>query len=300
MDKINLARQPSLAEEQQANPSNKLGDQIIRLLPALLRHAILIFFTAIILYPVLWMVFASFKTPGEVIDNIWGLPSTLNLDSYVSAWARANLGSALVNSLFVSVGTVLLVIALSAVAGYAFAKFQFRFRVAILLIFIFTMQAPTPVIPLYVLFVKLGLTDSYLGLILGMAAGGVPLSIFIFQAYFQSIPGELREAAKIDGCSELTAFLRVVMPISGPAVATVAILQFVGAWNDFFLALLLIRSPEMRTVPLALQVFFYEFGRVEWNSVFAALSIGTIPMCLLYLLLQRWFIQGLTAGSLKG
>lgn len=300
MDKINLVRQPTLAREEQADPFNKLTVQVSKLLPALLRHAILIFFTAIIIYPVLWMIFASFKTPGEVINNIWGLPSALNLDSYISAWARAKLGSALFNSLFVSIGTVLLVVALSSIAGYAFAKFQFRFRVLILLMFIFTMQAPTPVIPLYVLFVKLGLTDSYLGLILGMAAGGVPLSIFIFQAYFQSIPSELREAAKIDGCSELTAFLRVVMPISGPAVATVAILQFVGAWNDFFLSLLLIRSADMRTVPLALQVFFYEFGRVEWNSVFAALSIGTVPMCILYLVLQRWFIQGLTAGSLKG
>jgi raffinose/stachyose/melibiose transport system permease protein len=300
MDKINLVRQASLAQEDQADPFNKLTVQISKLLPALLRHAILIFFTAIILYPVLWMIFASFKTPGEVISNVWGLPSALNLDSYVSAWARARLGSALVNSLFVSVGTVVLVVTLSSIAGYAFAKFQFRFRVLLLLMFIFTMQAPTPVIPLYVLFVKLGLTDSYLGLILGTAAGGIPLSIFIFQAYFQSIPSELREAAKIDGCSELAAFLRVVMPISGPAVATVAILQFVGAWNDFFLSLLLIRSPEMRTVPLALQVFFYEFGRVEWNSVFAALSIGTVPMCILYLVLQRWFIQGLTAGSLKG
>ncbi len=300
MDKINVVRQSPLTREDQSDPASKLTVQLSKLLPALLRHAILIFFTAIILYPVLWMVFASFKTPGEVISNIWGLPTSLNLDSYVSAWARANLGTALLNSLFVSVGTVALVVVLSSIAGYAFAKFQFRFRALILLIFIFTMQAPTPVIPLYVLFVKLGLTDSYLGLILGTASGGIPLSIFIFQAYFQSIPSELREAAKIDGCSELVAFLRVVMPISGPAVATVAILQFVGAWNDFFLSLLLIRSPEMRTVPLALQVFFYEFGRVEWNSVFAALSIGTIPMCILYLVLQRWFIQGLTAGSLKG
>jgi raffinose/stachyose/melibiose transport system permease protein len=300
MDKINLVAQPSLAQEQQDSSSSKQAFQFNKLLPALLRHAILIFFTLIILYPVLWMIFASFKTPSEVVDNIWGLPSALNLDSYVSAWARAKLGTALLNSLLVSLGTVLLVVALSSIAGYAFAKFKFRFRVVILLMFIFTMQAPTPVIPLYVLFVKLGLTDSYFGLILGLAAGGIPLSIFIFQAYFQSIPGELREAAKIDGCSELRAFLRVVMPISGPAVATVAILQFVGAWNDFFLSLLLVRSPEMRTVPLALQVFFYEFGRVEWNSVFAALSIGTVPMCILYLLLQRWFIQGLTAGSLKG
>jgi raffinose/stachyose/melibiose transport system permease protein len=151
-----------------------------------------------------------------------------------------------------------------------------------------------------VLFVRLKLTNSLFGLILGQSAGALPLAIFIFQAYFRTIPSELREAAKIDGCSEVQAFFRVMMPIAGPAVATVAILTFVGSWNDYFLPLLLIRSPEFRTIPLAIQVFFYAFGRTEWVDVFAALSIATVPICILYLALQRWFIQGLTAGAVKG
>jgi raffinose/stachyose/melibiose transport system permease protein len=146
----------------------------------------------------------------------------------------------------------------------------------------------------------MGLTDSRIGLILPMAAGGIPLSIFIFQAFFQSIPRELMDAAKVDGCNEFTAFLRVVLPISGPAIATVAILEFVGAWNQYFLALVLIRSPEMSTIPLAIQVFFYAWGRTEWQQVFAALTVGSLPMILLYIVMQRQFIQGLTAGSVKG
>jgi raffinose/stachyose/melibiose transport system permease protein len=296
MDKISAVPRPSAAQAGQ--PLAKPAFQIN--LPRLFSHIILMFFTVIIVYPVVWMILTSFKTADEVVTNIWGLPASLNLTGYVNAWQQAEMGFALANSLLVGIGTVLVVVALSAFAGYAFAKFQFRFSVAILLMFIFTMQAPTPVIPFYVLFVKLGLTDSHIGLILGQASGGIPLSIFIFQAYFRSIPNELREAAKIDGCSEFVAFWRVILPISGPAVATVAILTFVGSWNDYFLPLLLIRSPEMRTVPLAVQVFFYAFGRVQWTDVFAALSIATVPMCVLYLLLQRWFIQGLTAGSLKG
>jgi ABC-type glycerol-3-phosphate transport system permease component len=108
------------------------------------------------------------------------------------------------------------------------------------------------------------------------------------------------DAAKVDGCTDLAAFLRVVVPISGPAIATVGILQFVGSWNEYVLPLILIRSPEMRTIPLAIQVFFYNWGRVEWAQAFAALSVGSLPMIILYVILQRQFIQGLTAGALKG
>lgn len=263
-------------------------------------HVILLFFTILIAYPVVWMIMASFKTSQTIVTNPWGLPETINWESYQRAWEAAKLGRSLLNSTIVSAGTLLFVIGFSAPAGYAFAKFNFRFKAIILLIFIFTMQAPVPVIPFYVLFVKLGLTDSYLGLILAMGVGGLPLSIFIFQAFFRSIPSELTDAAKIDGCTELSAFVRVVLPISGPVLATIAILQFVGSWNEFFAPLLLVRSPEMRTLPLAVQVFFYAWGRVEWNEVFAALSIATVPIAIVYLILQRWFIQGMTAGAIKG
>ena len=270
------------------------------ILVTLFNHSILLLFTVIIVYPVLWMVLASFKTSGELVSNIWGFPASPAFQNYADAWEKAKLGRALLNSGIVSIGSVLLVVCVSSIAGYAFAKFSFRFSTVILLIFVFTMQAPTPIIPFYVLFVRLKLTDSYLGLILAIASGSIPLSIFIFQAFFRSIPSELREAAKIDGCSEFSAFLRVVMPISGPAVATVAILTFVGAWNEYFLPLLLIRSAELRPLTLTIQVFFHQFGRAEWKVIFATLSIASIPMIVIYVFLQRWFIQGLTSGSIKG
>jgi len=270
------------------------------LLTAWASHLILAFFTIVIIYPVFWMLLASVKSNSEIVTNVWGFPSKFQWENYVNAWQNADMGYALMNSVLVSLGTVILVTLLGALAGFAFAKFHFRYALALFLLFVFTMHAPSPVIPLYVMLVKLGLTDSRLGLILPMVAGGVPLAIFIFRAYFQSIPGELLDAAKVDGCTDLTAFARVVLPISGPAIATVAILQFVGAWNEYFLSLILIRSAEMRTIPLAIQVFFYAWGRTEWEQVFAALSIGSLPMILLYIIMQRQFIQGLTAGSVKG
>lgn len=263
-------------------------------------HLVLIFFAVIVVYPVIWMVLASFKSQSEIVSNVWGLPEVFHWENYSEAWQSAQLGYAIVNSLVTSLGTVVLVTLFGALAGFAFAKFRFRYSLAIFLVLIFTMHAPAPVIPLYVMLVRLGLTDSLIGLILPMTAGGLPLAIFIFRAFFQSIPGELLDAAKVDGCTDFGAFWRVVMPVSGPAIATVGILQFVGAWNEYFLALILVRSPEMRTIPLAIQVFFYAWGRTQWEQVFAALTIGALPMIVLYIVMQRQFIQGLTAGAVKG
>jgi raffinose/stachyose/melibiose transport system permease protein len=263
-------------------------------------HIILIFFTVLIVYPVVWMVFASFKNQDEVVQNIWGLPTILHWENYASAWTEGDLGVALINSTVVALGAVALVIALASLAAYALTRYPFRWMIILLLVFVFTMQAPTPIIPLYVEIARLHLTNSLLGLILIEAAGGLPLAVFIFRAFFQGIPKELMDAARVDGCTEFNAFLRVVIPISGPAIATVGILQFVGSWNEYFLPLLLIRAPEMRTIPLAIQVFFYNWGRTYWSQVFASLCIGTIPIIVLYVVLSRQFIQGLTAGAIKG
>ena len=282
------------------HPSSLRTERADRLLTGAASHLLLALFTLVVVYPVAWMVFSSFKTQTELLSNIWGLPRSLAWENYADAWRTAGLGRALFNSVFVALASVALVIAVASPAGYALAKFRFRFATLIFLVFVLTMQAPVPVIPLYVLLVKLRLTDSYLGYILPLVAGGLPLAIFIFRAFFTTIPRELEEAAMVDGSTRLGAFLRVVMPVSTPAIATVAILQFLAAWNEYFLALILIRSPELRTLPLALQVFFFEWGRTEWGQIFAALSVGSVPMIVLYVLMQRRFIQGLTAGAVKG
>ncbi len=263
-------------------------------------HLILIVFAVIVVYPVIWMAFASLKGSGELLSNIWGVPRSIETKNYTEAWKAAHLGRALFNSMFVSLSTVVLVVAITAPAGYALAKFKLRFGTVILLIFVLTMQAPVPVIPLYVLLVKLKMTDSYIGYILPLTAGGIPLAIFIFRAFFTTVPRELEEAAVVDGSTRVGAFLRIVMPVSVPAVATVSILQFLASWNEYFLALILIRSPELRTLPLAIQVFFYDWGRTDWGPIFAALTIGSLPMILLYIVMQRRFVQGLTAGAVKG
>lgn len=289
-------RAPLVRSTTGRGKSTRVNQWIVRISS----HLVVALFTIIIVYPVVWMVFASLKTNTEIVTNIWGPPTSLHWENYTGAWNSAKLGHALVNSVLTSIGSVVLVIILAATAAYAFARMRFRGSLLIFLIMVFTMHAPVPIIPLYVMIVRIGLSDTRIGLILTMAAMGMPLSIFIFRAFFQSIPGELTDAAKVDGCNEFTAFLRVVVPVSGPAIATVAILEFVGAWNQYFLALVLLRSDTVRTIPLAIQVFFYAQGRTEWEQVFAALTVGSLPMILLYIVMQRQFIQGLTAGSVKG
>jgi ABC-type glycerol-3-phosphate transport system permease component len=159
--------------------------------------------------------------------------------------------------------------------------------------------APVSIIPLYVIVSNLHLMDTYLALILPYTAAGLPFSIYLLRTFFASIPRELIDAARIDGCTELSAFVRVVLPISRAGLATVAILSFVGAWNEFFLALLFIHNPDLLTLPLGLQTFFFQY-HVQWPYYFAGLSTAIIPIVIVYLVLQRQFISGMTAGAVRG
>jgi raffinose/stachyose/melibiose transport system permease protein len=147
--------------------------------------------------------------------------------------------------------------------------------------------------------VRLHLVDTYAALILPYTSGSLPLSIFLLRAFFQSIPQELTDAGRIDGCSHFTAFVRIVLPISKPGLATVVILTFLNSWNEFFLALIFIHNPNIMTLPLGLQAFFFQYS-VQWNYLFAALTMSIIPIVVVYLVMQRQFIAGLTAGAIRG
>lgn len=272
-----------------------------RLAVDLLRYGLLSLFTAIVGYPVLWMILHSFKSKFEMYSNVWGLPERFFWENYVQAWRISKMGNYIANSAIVSLGTVVVVLVTASLAAYAFSKFRFHGSRFLFYLFVFTLIVPSQVtiIPLYAVVSSLRLTNTYLALILPYAAGGLPLSIFLLRAFFDTVPRELEEAARVDGCSDFAAFWRIVLPISGPGLATVTILQFINAWNEFLLALIFIRNAELRTIPLGLQAFFFEYA-VEWGYLFAALSMATVPIIIVYVLMQRHFIQGLTAGAVKG
>jgi raffinose/stachyose/melibiose transport system permease protein len=266
---------------------------------ATLRYGVLILCAIMIGYPVLWMILQSFKSKSEMYSNLWGLPHVVLLENYTRA-IEMGMVRYIVNSTIVAAGTVVCIIVAGSLAAYAFSKFDFGGSRALFFMFVFTLVVPMQamIIPLYSVLVSLHLTNTYLVLILPYAAAGLPVSIFLLRAFFDTIPRELEEAAKIDGCSDFGAFWRVALPISGPGLAAVAILQFVNAWNELVLALVAIRNPDLRTIPLGLQIFVSDF--VEWGPVFASLSMATIPVITVYVLMQRHFIKGLTAGAVKG
>jgi raffinose/stachyose/melibiose transport system permease protein len=263
------------------------------------RYGLLLGCAIIIGYPVLWMVLQSFKSAAEMYANIWGMPQVILLENYARA-VEMGMVRYILNSTVVAVGTVLCILVGASLAAYAFSKFAFVGNRALFFMFIFTLVVPMQamIIPLYAVLVSLRLTNTYLALILPYAAAGLPVSIFLLRTFFDTIPRELEEAARIDGCSDFGAFWRVVLPISGPGLAAVAILQFVNAWNELVLALVAIRNPALRTIPLGLQIFVAD--QVEWGPVFASLSMATLPVIVVYVLMQRHFIRGLTAGAIKG
>jgi raffinose/stachyose/melibiose transport system permease protein len=262
--------------------------------------AVLTVFTLAVVYPLLAVLFNSFKTQADFFTNPWWLPERIVLGNYTYAWQQARIPRFMLNSAAVAVLTTLLTLVLSSLAGYAFAKFRFRWRNGLFLLFAILLIVPAPIsiIPLYVIVAEMRLIDTYWALVLPYAAGSLPLSIYLLRAFFATIPSELTDAARIDGCSDFAAFWRVVLPISRPGIATVGILAFVHAWNEFFLALIFIHNQDLMTLPLGLQTFFYQY-HVEWPYYFAGLSTAIIPIVVVYVALQRQFIRGMTAGAVR-
>lgn len=286
-------------EAQRQTGRLTIGMRMMRLITAVASYIFLSIFAIVVGYPLVWMVFQSLKSTPEMYRNVWGLPSTPLFQNYVNAWNLSQIGRYSFNSLFVACATVLLVLVVSTLAGYAFARMRFRGSTIIFIAIVFSLLIPTPIIPLYAVVSALKLTDTYWALILPYATGGLPLSIFLLKAFFEGIPQNILDAARIDGCSDFATLWRIVLPLAKPGLATVAIFQFIGAWNEYFLALIFIRSQAIRTIPIGLQVFFYE-NSTKWPELFATLAMATIPILIVYILMQQQFIEGLTAGAVKG
>lgn len=261
---------------------------------------VLCLFSATVLVPLVAVVLNSLKTQTQFYLNAWSLPSAPQITNYLQAWTQAHIPRFILNSLIVATATTLLTLASSSLAGFAFARFRFRGQRLLFGAFVLLMIVPAPasIIPLYVIVYDLHLINTYWSLILPYAAGSLPLAVYLMRSTFVSIPTELLDAARADGCSNLGALVRVVLPLSGPGLATVGILTFVNAWNEFFLALIFIHDQSLMTLPLGLQTFIYQY-HVEWPLYFAGLTTAIMPLIVVYLIFQRQFVRGLTAGAVR-
>jgi raffinose/stachyose/melibiose transport system permease protein len=249
------------------------------------------------LTPLLVMVLNSLRTTNDILTRPTGPPRTFTFDAYAKVWSDADFGTYLRNSLLVTVGAVVLATAVSALAAYPLARYRFRGVALLTAFFLAGLMLPIRLglVPIYYLLSSLGLLDSLLGITLLYAASGVPFCVFVLAAFFRTLPGELEDAARIDGAGEFRIFGSIMLPLVRPALATVALFQFVPLWHEFLYPLVLLQSDENYTVPRGLAQFFGEHS-TDWSALFAGLVIATLPLIILFVLATKQIIAGLTAG----
>jgi ABC-type glycerol-3-phosphate transport system permease component len=265
------------------------------------KYLILLLFTAISAGPLIWVVLTSLKTTREIAMSPLGLPDALRWANYTEAWMVGRFGNYFLNSLIISIPIVIAVVTLASLAGYAFARLRIPGGGILFYVFLLGLMVPfqSIMIPLFYILRDLGLLGTYWAMILPMTALGLPLGIFLMRAFFTGLPGELADAAKIDGCSEFGVFWRVMLPLAGPGISTLAVLQFIVAWKEFLVPLLYLQKEELRPIVLGL-MFFKDSYTQNIPLTMAGTTIVMVPIVIAYMLLQRKFIQGLTAGAVKG
>ena len=262
---------------------------------------VLLGYAAIVVYPLLVMLASSLKSTGEIFQDPLALvPPSLRLSNYAQAWDQAHFGTYFQNSLLVGVVSVIFILLFGSMAAYVLARYPFPGNQLVYLLFLLGFMVPIrlAIVPLFILMRDLHLLDSLVGLVVVYVAGGMPFTIFILVNFFRRIPRDLEEAARIDGAGTFGIYWRIMLPLVRPALATVAIFEFLHVWNDFFFPLIFIGSPSLRTIPLGMSAFFGEYAN-NWGLLFAGLSISIVPVLVLFLLMSRQFIAGLTAGAIR-
>lgn len=255
----------------------------------------------IILVPFLWTLSTSFKPLTEVnkYPPQWLSPQ-MSLQPYGDMFNFLPFSRYTLNSVVIAISATLLTLFIGSLAAFAFSRFQFKGKDFFLLVFLLSQMLPgaSVIVPLFQLVRKVGLYDTYLGLILTHSSVMLPFVIWLLYGFFKTIPQEVEDAALIDGCSRLATFWKVLIPLALPGLGATAIFAFLGSWNEFFFALLLAESDSARTIPVGIGLFVGEYGEV-WNQMCAAAVFFSIPPLILFSLLQKTFVKGLSAGALK-
>jgi ABC-type glycerol-3-phosphate transport system permease component len=259
----------------------------------------LIVVSAVTVFPFLWMLVTSLR-PSNTVFGGSIIPHSVTPDAYRRAWTQLDYPAHLWNSIYVTVATVVIVLALSTLGGYAFAKLQFPGKQIIYVILLSTLMLPLTaiIIPLFLEMRTLNLLNTRQGLILAYVGGALPFAMFLMRAFFETLPDELIQAARVDGAGEFRIFTRIMLPLAAPGVATVVIFQFLATWNEFLLAQTFLSAPEY----LPLQPVLYSVvgqHSTDWPLLTAALTMSVLPIIAVYIRMQRRFVAGLTLGAVK-
>jgi len=267
-----------------------------------IRNIIILFWIAIVILPIIWILFNSIKDSGSILTDPWELPIPPKFVNFVNAWGEAGLGYGFRNSLIVTSISIVTIVGVSSLAAYVFARMNFRFKKVLYYFFIAGLMFPTfiAMAPLFILVNKLGLTNSLFGLILVYTSYSLAFTIFILTPFFKSIPKSIEEAAIIDGCGPFQVFFKVMLPLAKPGLISAAIFNFVGIWNEYVIGLILVTDTEMKTLPVALgNLMMVIQYRTDFGALYAGIIMSIIPVIIIYLIFQTQLMAGTTSGAVK-
>lgn len=273
-----------------------------RLAGPALRYTVLTVGAVVMVLPFLYLLSTSFKSQAYVLTiPPQFIPHPATVSNYTEVWTQDNLGTFLVNSLIVALATTVLSLLLSTMMAYAFARFSFFGRELLFKILLLGLMIPAMmlIIPQFILAKYFGLIDSLPGLVVFYVGGSLSLNTFLLRGFFAAIPSELEQAMEVDGANAWTRYWRLILPLSKPVLATATIFTFLASWDEFAWALTIINTPGNRTLPLAIALFQGQNSTL-WGLVFAASAIAIVPVIVVFLVFQRYFVQGLTSGAVKG
>lgn len=260
-------------------------------------------FLVIEIYPIIWLLLSSLKDPTEFTTQpVYALPQGLYIKNYIDAWTVGKMSTFLKNSAYATFTALFFIVSLSSLAAFGLTKMRWKLSKVTTTFFLVGIMIPVQVvlIPLVIMYKQVGLLNNLWGLILTYTAFGLPMSIYLFMGYFHNFPDEIIEAAVIDGCTIYGVFFHIVLPLIKNAMVTIITLQFLFTWNDLIFSMTFITRTQLRTIQTGLIMFTGEYGQKEWGPIFASVSMGTLPTLILYLILNKLVIKGMTAGAVKG
>ena len=275
-------------------------DKMVRFLASFGRQSAVILATLLSLFPIYFMAVSAFKSKAEYIANKWGLPSGLSWNNFNTALAGEKFFLRTANSTILTVGAVAVSLVIACLAAYAFSRMEFPGKRTLFNLILSLMVVPPVVmiVPLFVSMVRWRLVNTYHGTILIYVGLLLPFSIYLMTNFFQTIPREIIDAARIDGCSSFGVFWRIMMPLSAPAVVTLVVVNALWVWNELLIALIFMQKDELKTLMVGISALRSR-NYVDIPATMAGLLIATIPIVVVYLLGQKYFIRGLTSGAVK-
>jgi len=264
--------------------------------------AAILCFLAIQVYPILWLFLASIKPATELAAAPFSLPRSATLENFAKVIGDGKIGLYMWNSIKVTGVSLFLIVFLSATSAYALSKFAFRISKKIYALFTFGIMIPVQItlIPLFIFYSDLHVLNTSLSLILPQVGFALPLSVMLFVSFYEFIPGELIEAAIVDGCSSYGIFWRIILPLARNTVITVASMYSILIWNDFIFANTFISENAAKTVAMGLKDYVGAFGNVDWGATYAAIALSILPPLIVYFALNKWVTAGMTMGATKG